>query len=333
MATGISIHIGLDHLDPEAYGGWVGTLGACENDAIAMEDVARDLGYRTQTFLSPEATAEAVFDAIGDAAASLRNGDICLITYAGHGGQFADLGGDEEDRFDETWLLYDREVLDDEIRVALSAFDAGVRAVVLSDSCHSGTVVRAIYEQLLDNAPVLRSTYDRVAPWLRSRSGIANRALRLRGAPPEVQRQVLTTHRAQYEKIRAKTPSRSEISLAASVILISGCQDNQESAEENGHGVFTAALLKHWDRGRFIGDYRALHEAIQRDLPPTQSPNFLTVGTPWLAFQRQIPFTIDPPSPEGEPEDPASESDATPLVQVVDVQSDVVVVRFRGRPS
>jgi metacaspase-1 len=338
---GIAIHVGLDSVDPDAYGGWDGALAACENDAIAMEELTSELGYETQTLLSSQATSEAVFDAIADAAGTLRRGGICVITYAGHGGQFADLGSEEEDRLDETWLLHDREVLDDEIRMALSAFDPGVRVVVLSDSCHSGTVVRAIYERLIDDSPAVQGAYHRVAPRLRTRSGIAAKALRLRGAPPEVQRQVLAAHRRQYEEIRARTPSRDEISMAASVLLISGCQDNQESAEENGHGVFTAALLDRWDRGAFTGDYRALHNAIRGDLPPTQSPNLLTVGMRWLAFERQVPFTIDPPddSPpdDGEPEDQATpQSDGAPLVQVVNAQSDVVVVKFggrRGRPG
>lgn len=335
MATGMAIHIGLDNLDPDAYAGWDGALAACENDASSMEELARSVGYRTQTLLTSDARAETVFGAIQDAAVSLKRGDICLITYAGHGGQFADLNGDEEqDRLDETWLLYDREVLDDEIRVALSAFHAGVRVVVLSDSCHSGTVTRAQYERMLDTSSV-RHAYERVAPWLLSRSGIANRGLRLRGAPADIQKKVLDAHRALYEGIRASTPKREETSVAASAILISGCQDNQESAEENGHGVFTAALLEHWGRGAFSGDYHALRDAILRDLPPTQSPNLFTTGTPWVAFEKQVPFTIDPPEfAGGAGEQGGGESDSgsgdAPLVQVVTAQSDVVVVKFKG---
>jgi hypothetical protein len=331
MATATAIHIGLNNVDPAAYSGWDGALGACENDATAMEQLARDLGYTTHTFLSSQATAGAVFGAISDAAASLHNGDICLITYAGHGGQFPDLSGDEEDRLDETWVLYDREILDDEIRVALSGFEPGVRVVVLSDSCHSGTAVRRMYNQVLDDAPTVRGAYERVAPWLRTRSRVASNTFHLRGVPAEVQTQVLAAHRALYEGIRARTPKTEEISVRASVILISGCQDNQESAEQNGHGVFTASLLQHWSP-TFTGDYRALQEAIRRDLPPTQSPNYFTEGNSWPAFERQVPFTVDPP--DAAPEDAGSEqqpSDSPPPVEIVLTNSDVVVVKFRDR--
>ena len=332
MPKGTAIHIGLDNVDPSAYEGWDGALAACENDAMAMEELTGQLGFGTRTLLSKDATAEAVFTAMRDAAAALCNGDICVITYAGHGGQFADLSGDEEDRRDETWLLYNREVLDDEIRVALSAFKAGVRVVVLSDSCHSGTVVRHAYEQLIET-PAIRTAYERAAPWLRSRSGIASRKLRLRGAPQEIQERVLAAHRIQYQRVKRSISTRDETTIVASVILMSGCQDNQESAEENGHGVFTAALLDHWERGTFVGDYAALHAAIQRDLPPTQSPNLFTIGYPWRAFERQVPFTIDPPDATvvDEADYPAQdpESNGTPSLQVITTEASVVVVKFR----
>ena len=182
----------------------------------------------------------------------------------------------------------------------------GKRVVVLSDSCHSGTVLRKMYEQVLNGAPAVWGAYERVAPWLRTRSGVASKTLRFRGAPAEVQRQVLVAHRALYEGIRARTPRSEEISVRASVILISGCQDNQELAEQNGHGVFTASLLQQWNAATFTGDYRALHEAIRRDLPPTQTPNYFTVGTSWPGFERQVPFTVDPPDGEQPSESPPS---------------------------
>ncbi|MGN9786899.1 caspase family protein [Nonomuraea sp. ZG12] len=309
MARGIAIHIGLNHVDPGAYVGWDGALDACENDARSMEEITGALGYETRTLFSTEATAEAVFDAIAAAAASLRDGDICVITYAGHGGQFDDLGADESDSRDETWLLFDREVLDDEIHVALSAFGAGVRVIVISDSCHSGTVVRAFYLRSLEEAPDVRKAYERVAPSLPSRGRARKRATRtprFRGAPAIIQRKVLANHRALYEGIKAGTPARDTVTMRASVILISGCQDNQESMELDGHGVFTAALLQHWDKGAFSGDYTALHAAIRQELPPTQSPNLLRLGTAWPAFDSQTPFTIQPPGDTAPPPDDQS---------------------------
>ena len=38
-----------------------------------------------------------------------------LLTYSGHGGQINDVNNDEPDGLDETWALYDRELVDDEL--------------------------------------------------------------------------------------------------------------------------------------------------------------------------------------------------------------------------
>src|SRR5688500_19498444 len=91
-----------------------------------------------------QATSSAVISAIGQASRSLTSGDILLLTYSGHGGQFDDVNGDEDDGQDETWVLWDRQVLDDELYSLWSQFAAGVRIFVLSDSCHSGTVLRMV---------------------------------------------------------------------------------------------------------------------------------------------------------------------------------------------
>jgi len=53
---------------------------------------------------------------------------------------------------DETWVLYDRQLVDDELYKIWSKFKPGVRILVLSDSCHSGTVPRDI-PAFLGNGP------------------------------------------------------------------------------------------------------------------------------------------------------------------------------------
>ena len=56
-----------------------------------------------------------------------------------------DVDGDEEDdQLDETWCLFDTQLRDDDINTALASFAEGVRILMLSDSCHSGTVSRGI---------------------------------------------------------------------------------------------------------------------------------------------------------------------------------------------
>ena len=113
-----------------------------------MHDLAFSIGYETHKLLTAQATRSAVTHAISQAASKLKSGDIFFLTYSGHGGQVPDTNGDEPDsKKDETWVLYDGELVDDELHELYTTFDAGVRVVVLSDSCHSGSVTRAMYEK------------------------------------------------------------------------------------------------------------------------------------------------------------------------------------------
>ena len=90
MPQGMSIHVGLNAVDPDHYQGWDGKLVACEFDANDMEKIAAARGFETTKLLTKEATAEALISAIEDAAAKLESGDILLQTQSSHGGQVPD---------------------------------------------------------------------------------------------------------------------------------------------------------------------------------------------------------------------------------------------------
>jgi hypothetical protein len=116
MAKGLSIHIGLNHVDPAQYEGWDGELNACIADAKDMQALAKKRGFKGNLLLLDEkATADSVSSAIAAAAKVLRKGDVLLLTYSGHGGQVKDRNRDEKDRMDETRVLFDRELVDDEL--------------------------------------------------------------------------------------------------------------------------------------------------------------------------------------------------------------------------
>ena len=144
-AKAISMHIGLNLVDPKAYEGWSGPLAACEFDANDMAAIAKSQGMAATKLLTKAGTRKAVLAGIRAAAKALKKGDLFFLTYSGHGGQVADTSGDENqgDKKDETWCLYDGQLIDDELYFELSKFASGVRIVVLSDSCHSGTAARA----------------------------------------------------------------------------------------------------------------------------------------------------------------------------------------------
>lgn len=274
MAKGISLHIGLNSVDSSHYGGWDGELAACEYDAKDMAKLARTQGFKPTTFLTRSATADAVVASIQNAAATLRTGDAFFLTYSGHGGQVPDTNDDEnDDGMDETWVLHDRELVDDELYTLWGSFEAGVRVTVLSDSCHSGTITRV-------------AQYNRVLPALDERpSGF-------RVMPEEVAKRTYTRNRKLYDGIQKANPSGERTGIGATVALISGCQDAQLSSDGRRNGLFTGTLLRAWNKGGFRGGLRKFHKTIQQAMPLYQQPNLFFVGARDVAFERQRPFTV-----------------------------------------
>lgn len=279
MAKGRSIHIGLNTVDPAHYNGWDGQLQACEYDAKDMQAIAEGKGFESTIMLSKEATAEAVTEAIQQAAGELDKGDLLFLTYSGHGGQVPDANSDEKgDGNDETWVLYDRQLVDDELFSLWAGFDAGVRIFVLSDSCHSGTVTRDLFDALVPQI-VEKAMVDTPEP-------------RTKDLPRDVQDATYRANEDLYRQIQSSNKSGGEVDVSASVILISGCQDNQLSLDGDRNGLFTQTLLGVWDDGSWDGGHRRFWTAIGAKMPPTQSPNFFRTGVPDRAFQRQTPLTI-----------------------------------------
>lgn len=267
--VGLSLHIGLNKVNPAHYGGWDGALNACEADANDMLAIAKKAGFKTTQRLTATAKAATIIKDIKAAAAKLQSGDIFLLTYSGHGGQMPDTNGDEPDKQDETWVLFDRQLVDDELFALFGSFAKGVRIFVLSDSCHSGTVTRA-----MPTEPV---------------TGPAPRLM-----PPAVAAQTYAAHRRTYDKIQAAVPARAASSKAtlASVILISGCQDNQVSLDGVRNGLFTGTLRSVWNEGRFTGSHRRFRDQIAARMPASQTPNYFVAGGSNAAFAAQKPFSI-----------------------------------------
>ena len=330
MVRGKSIHIGLNFVDPDAYNGWDGQLNGCVNDATGLKGVADSLGYDSIILLNSAATSLRVIQEIARAAQMLQTDDILLLTYSGHGGQVIDADGDEVDAKDETWVLYDREVIDDELYSLWSQFAPGVRIFVLSDSCHSGTVAKqTMAEDVEQVRKTRRRRGNKQAHMSKTRNSTQPQWEDKRKAMPlDIERQVNDRDREMYDTLqliagcrdrrhrllRRKTtePAATVGQIAASVLLISGCQDNQFSYDGNYYGQFTGTLLQVWNNGMFQGDYQKFHQDILDLMPPEQSPNYFTVGANYPAFEQQKPFTIQLASVGGGSTTPETPIDDTP---------------------
>lgn len=295
-SKGISLHIGLNSVDPVHYGGWSGDLLACEFDARDMASLAAAHGMTSTVLLTNRATRANVLEAIRAAARELQSGDLLFLTYSGHGGQMPDVSADEDDKKDETWCLYDGELIDDEVYVEFTRFAEGVRIFVLSDSCHSGTVVRARVPETIAGQgrskmmppSVAMRTYALHKEFydeLQKNVGRSARAAR-RSDPDAALAQLHANATGRVTNLAGK--------IQAAVILISGCQDNQTSLDGDHNGAFTEQLLRVWDEGRFRkkdGTYINFHGAIKAGMPATQTPNLFTLGAV-AKFARQRPFTV-----------------------------------------
>src|SRR5262245_16013933 len=291
MATtkGIAVCIGLNAVDPTHYQGWSGDLAACEADASDMGDIARSAGFAKPDVCLPKAaTREKVRGAIARAATAASAGDIVLLTYSGHGGQLPDLNGDEPDDKDETWCLYDGELVDDELFELFTRFQAGVRILVLSDSCHSGTVTRDVVRDAALRSGTFRAAVRGVS------HAVDPLAPRYRAMPDEVALATYRANRAMYDPLLTKTPPENMLldKLKATVRLISGCQDNQLSQDGTFNGLFTGTMLKVWNHGKFQGDYASFHKEIVKRMPREQTPNHYLVGPANPAYDRERPFTV-----------------------------------------
>ncbi len=278
MATGLALTIGLNAVDPEHYDGWSGELNACEADAEDMANIATSQKFKVTTLLTKDATREQVIEKIRNAARTLKSGDIFMVSYSGHGGQLPDLNNDEPDGQDETWCLFDGELVDDEIYALWGEFAQGVRILDFSDSCHSGTVAKEAYYQGKVN---IRS------------SNIDSSGIKYRFMPSNIALRTYRANRDFYNPIlKNKELKGSEDKVKASVLLISGCQDQQFSADGDFNGLFTSQLLKVWKDGLFSGNYKRFHKAIIKRMPPDQQPNYFLVGQPNPSFEKQKPFMI-----------------------------------------
>jgi len=140
-AVGRALTIGLNAVGT-AYSGYP-QLTTPEQDARDIAAIGRSRGFVTKTLLANRATRAAVVAEITAAAAALRKGDMYLLSFSGHGRQVPDRNREETDIRDEAWVLYNGLLLDDDLFKLWGKFKAGVRVLVFSDSCNSGTILTA----------------------------------------------------------------------------------------------------------------------------------------------------------------------------------------------
>jgi len=145
--------------------------------------------------------------------AGAQPGDNLYFHFSGHGSQTKDLDGDEEDGFDETICPQDYKtagmIVDDEIHAKLvEPLPAGVHLQIVMDCCHSGTGADLPYVFRASGPP---------------------------GTPFE-------DKSSKKKKGKALAAAGGAKDSEATVVMISGCQDDQCSADVNMKGGATGAV-------------------------------------------------------------------------------------------
>ena len=240
-------------------------LQGCVNDANDWAGVLAERGFKVTTLLDDQATKAAMVKAMGDLIGKGAKGDTLVITFSGHGTYQPDTDGDEADGLDEALCPYDLQtkgeaLTDDEIRNLFLARKAGVRIVLLSDSCHSGTVTRAAKaEKDADTRP----RFMPMGNWLPEKLLPKNRAGK-----------VATT----MVGAAGTTPFFGAYSNKLGDLLISGCKEGPNNfsydAKIKGryNGAFTYYALKALGGMKEGATYADWHKAIGKYLPSASYP-------------------------------------------------------------
>jgi hypothetical protein len=227
------------------YPGTGSDLAGCVNDALDWDAALRARGYSTVVLLNEAATKGNVVAALKAAVAASKRYDRLTFTFSGHGTYVPDRDGDEADHRDEALVCHDVRsgglLVDDQLQQILGQTVEGVRQVILSDSCHSGSVSRFVGATPLDARP--------------------------RFLPPAVfmeGKQLAAAKRV--EQVQVTSRSRE------GAVLISGCTDQQYSYDVGGprpHGAFTRAALATLGTAK---TYAGWHAAIRKLLPSEDAP-------------------------------------------------------------
>lgn len=253
------------------YPGTQMDLQGCVNDANDWAAALAARGFKVAKLLDGQATKAAMVKAMNDLIGTAGKGDSLVITFSGHGTYQPDEDGDEADGLDEALCPYDLQtngaaLVDDEIRAIFGARKAGVRLVLISDSCHSGTVTRAARaEKDADTRP----RFMPMGNWLPAKLLPKDRA----GKPA-------TTMVAPA----GTSPLLGAYSNKLGDLLLSGCKEGPNNYSYDAriagrfNGAFTYYALKALKALKEGATYADWHKAIVKYLPSAsypQSPQIL----------------------------------------------------------
>jgi len=287
--AGHGITIGLNQVDAAHYSTWPGILRAAEADADSFEQLLVRSGFAMQPALRrKKATRAAVTESIKRLAAAAAPGDLVCVYYAGHGGSVFDSSRDEMHGRDQTWCLYDGQLVDDEIYNLCTEFVANTRVVFVSDSCKSGSMLMEHMLRQTFASAALRPT-ELAAQFPIEFEEKSGRAL-TRSMPETVAFNTRMKNRSFYDKIISDAKARTA-RMQTRVELLAASSEMMDAYEDRQHGYFTGSLLKQCGPGCNL-TYEALLDAIERDLRgrTLQTPTRFSIGVDANWYETDVAF-------------------------------------------
>ncbi len=254
MAKKYALCIGIND-----YPGTESDLSGCVNDANDWSNTFKKYGFSVEEILNKQATKKTMVAAFKKIVSLAADGDLIAIQYSGHGTYIPDADKDEDDGTDECLCPHDittaGPISDDELSTIFSSRKAGVRIVMFSDSCHSGSVTKF--------APIVTPPTSK---------GNKPPQRKVRFLPPSTfLKQKDINKLGTTRTFRKMSPPGRHESL-----LMSGCQDVEYSYDaffnDRPNGAFTYVALETLKSLKPGSTYAQWHKAIIKVLPSQQYP-------------------------------------------------------------
>ena len=201
-------------------------LAGCVADARNWAAALANFGFANPALITDaQATRQRILDELKRLIGESRPGDVLVFQYSGHGTQFDDFDGEEDDDKDEAIVPVDYEsgayIIDDDFAELFRTIPEGVNLTCFFDCCHSGTNTRLAIGAAL---------------------GPATGDSRRRYLPPS--QEMMEAHRRFRSGASRRVISRGGLDRSRMrQVVFAACQPNESAWETNGSGDFTRLTL------------------------------------------------------------------------------------------
>jgi len=237
------------------YFGTAAELKGCINDVQNVSTlVCKRFGFNNCLYLTDDQsdpnkkpTYDNIINAMRWLVQDAKPGDSLFFHYSGHGGTAKDSETDEIDGFDETILPLDYnqkgQIVDDVIYANMvQPLPKGCRLTAVFDSCHSGTVMDLPYTYQCDGQVEAIENDVRKEIFKKAINVVGSL---IQGNPAAIASALMGIFDGSLSQAASNVNQQEIIQKrqhVADVIQLSGCRDNQTSADASINNVSTGAM-------------------------------------------------------------------------------------------